>query len=792
MSKPASSSPSLNDKQEFLEIKSVSLEWKLSNLKHIFDSSKGDTKSKCVKSAFFGMGKWQVFFYPNSGHDQYCSLYLSCQPTPEEFEKAAVYQLTKHSLLPSSASSSTLSPTSTQLKPLDPNQVPWQREGLFKFTFEIKSLDRRTTYKTMEANDHAFSHEARNWGWAQYWRRNDAYYSNPSAKYNDAFLICCTIVYSPIPPAPQPTTQTIKKLMPLDLLEAYSSLFNDPLYSDICFKIIRRRRNRDGSADQKSHSNLVVRRLYASKKILIRRSEYFSTMFESGFAESTVTLSNDSSDDPNYQRDMNNPDRFAQGEQFEDDDEDDLMEEDSDDCDDDENVRNEDFEEEEMNQETTHKDQELETYEEGAEPAKRDSGDHELIRFQDNDSSFGAASHNKSLQSDSSAERSLNILTSDGMAEQSGQSINYGTIADNSTEFVTESSPAHMIALGPHDSHLATSNPAPVSSPGLKIAHPSNLIHPSQDNRVASKVVNHNCSTDLSPSRSLHQTASAGQSKPSRKPTNLRSARKMTVIEVTDAAYTTFKALLYFLYTDSISFAPLSSTYRCLKDEALETGIPFCYSSRKAYGHAMIAKAAFIGSGGQSVPSGSAVDSSLVCSAKAIYRLADKLNLTELKSRAFEHITRSLTVQNIPMEVFSSFTSAYEEIRKIEVNYMLTHWNEVRDGRSMKTVLKMLSDGGKVCSGFSEIWSVLLSNLEFKPKLVDSTLSLGVVGSGSSQQVNHLQHHQNDSSQDAIVPAVGGGAGGGMGAASQGREAVELLWTPVDRVPQGGGSGGSN
>lgn len=48
---------------------------------------------------------------------------------------------------------------------------------------KIKSLDRRTTYKTMEANDHAFSHEARNWGWAQYWRRNDAYYSNPSVSF---------------------------------------------------------------------------------------------------------------------------------------------------------------------------------------------------------------------------------------------------------------------------------------------------------------------------------------------------------------------------------------------------------------------------------------------------------------------------------------------------------------------------------------------------------------------------------------------------------------------------------
>jgi len=763
-----------------------------SNLKHIFDSSKGDTKSKCVKSAFFGQGKWQVFFYPNSGHDQYCSLYLSCQPTTEEFEKAAVYQLTKHSLLPSSASSSNLSPNSSHLKPLDPNQVPWQREGLFKFTFEIKSLDRRTTYKTMEANDHAFSHEARNWGWAQYWRRNDAYYSNPSAKYNDAFLICCTIVYSPTPPAPQPTTQTIKKLMPLDLLEAYSSLFNDPLYSDICFKIIRRRRHREMS-DQKSRSNVVVRRLYASKKILIRRSEYFSTMFESGFAESTVTLSNDSSDEPNHSRDMNSADRFTSAEQGDDDDDDDLMEEDSDDCDDDEIVRNEDFDEEDMMEENMLKDQQLKPYEAGVELAKRDSGDHELIRFQDNDASFAAANHDKTLQSDSTADKSLNILTSDGIAEQTGRSINYGTIADSSTEVVPESPTANLIAIDSHNSHLASPNPAPAcsASPGLKIAHQPNLIHPSQDNRVIQKLVNHSCCNDQSPTQITHQATSAAHSKPTRKPTNLRSARKMTVIEVTDAAYTTFKALLYFLYTDSISFAPLSSTYRCLKDEAMETGVPFLYGSRKAYGNAMIARAAFIGSGGQSVPSGSAVDSSLVCSAKAIYRLADKLNLTELKSRAFEHITRSLTVQNIPMEVFSSFTSAYEEIRKIEVNYMLTHWNEVRDGRSMKTVLKMLSDGGKVCSGFSEIWSVLLSNLEFKPKLVDNPLSLGVV-SGGAQQVNHLQHHQNDSSQDAMAPAASGSAVGGIGASSHSREAIELPWTPIERVPQGGGSGASN
>jgi len=35
------------------------------------------------------------------------------------------------------------------------------------------------------------------------------------------------------------------------------------------------------------------------------------------------------------------------------------------------------------------------------------------------------------------------------------------------------------------------------------------------------------------------------------------------------------------------------------------------------------------------------------CSAKAIYRLADKIGLPELKERAFEHIVKNLTVQNV-------------------------------------------------------------------------------------------------------------------------------------------------
>jgi hypothetical protein len=52
-------------------------------------------------------------------------------------------------------------------------------------------------------------------------------------------------------------------------------------------------------------------------------------------------------------------------------------------------------------------------------------------------------------------------------------------------------------------------------------------------------------------------------------------------------------------------------------------------------------------------------------SAKAVYRLADKLDLPALKLRAFQHISSQLTAQNIPAEVFSRFSSTFEDVRKV-------------------------------------------------------------------------------------------------------------------------------
>jgi len=66
-------------------------------------------------------------------------------------------------------------------------------------------------------------------------------------------------------------------------------------------------------------------------------------------------------------------------------------------------------------------------------------------------------------------------------------------------------------------------------------------------------------------------------------------------------------------------------------------------------------------------------------SAKAVYRLADKLDLPALKLRAFQHISSQLTAQNIPAEVFSRFSSTFEDVRKVRLSpsFHITNYLEL-------------------------------------------------------------------------------------------------------------------
>lgn len=51
----------------FLETKSITLEWSVSNLKNLFDSSRGDAKSRCIKSGCCS-GSWYTYYADNHWH----------------------------------------------------------------------------------------------------------------------------------------------------------------------------------------------------------------------------------------------------------------------------------------------------------------------------------------------------------------------------------------------------------------------------------------------------------------------------------------------------------------------------------------------------------------------------------------------------------------------------------------------------------------------------------------------------------------------------------------------------
>jgi hypothetical protein len=98
---------------------------------------------------------------------------------------------------------------------------------------------------------------------AQFARRDSIYYQSPNVKAQDAFVIICSVVSTPVPPPPPPPVTHYS--VPKPLLDTIGSLLDDPAYSDVQFIIARR-----------GQDSRTARRIWASKKIL-SRADYFST-----------------------------------------------------------------------------------------------------------------------------------------------------------------------------------------------------------------------------------------------------------------------------------------------------------------------------------------------------------------------------------------------------------------------------------------------------------------------------------------------------------------------------------
>ncbi|GMK56447.1 hypothetical protein CspeluHIS016_0302870 [Cutaneotrichosporon spelunceum] len=592
---------------EFNETTTVMLEWKLSGLRAMYDSSKGDAKSKCIKSAIFGDpdNLWEVLFYPNSGvkekdTDQYLSsLYLWCVPTQQERENALGSK--------------------------------WVRKGLWWFRFEVRAANDSGKPVVLgaakDASNHTFAAEtATNWGWQKFATR-DSLFKHPLVEQNDYFTIICTITSQPQPPAghwlglgipqrpDQPTAVSgwtgtgwtgsggasggvgggtyaaggPKRVVPRDLISSVGEMLDDPLYSDIEFVIPAPKGTAPGG------KRAAPRKIYAIKKLL-NRCEYFDAMFHGGFGENDSNLSDGDDDGLDPLSDSDGEDEAVDlvkgphsgiprvsGHPY-----------------DDQNVSN------------------------GANtPPGRDGNRTFLRNEQDNDDGADEGSH-------------------DG---------------------------AETSASGQSSQHSESDDEEPDGSGA------------GRDQAVAAASV-------LQTSR-----------KRAREESGVVAGPRKTRVIVRDSAWSTWWAVLYWLYTDVVYFAPLSSSFGDPKSTT-ETSA----RSRREW------TAQWLAERGMTDEAGEGPVGPRPVSAKAVYRLADKLDLPALKLRAFQHIISQLTPYNIPAEVFSRFSSMFDEVRKLA--YFLKHWAEIKKSDAMTNIWSQIRSGKHV--GFEEVWPVIMSQLDYR------------------------------------------------------------------------------
>ncbi|KAI0075945.1 hypothetical protein K474DRAFT_1663579 [Panus rudis PR-1116 ss-1] len=150
------------------------------------------------------------------------------------------------------------------------------------------------------------------------------------------------------------------------------------------------------------------------------------------------------------------------------------------------------------------------------------------------------------------------------------------------------------------------------------------------------------------------------------------------VIVIPDVAFTTWRALIYYLGTDDITFRSLKST-------------------------------------GNDRESNQATLTPPVCSPKSMYRLCDRLHIEPLRKKALDAIRAQLSPKNIFHEMFSPYTSRYPDVQEVEVLFAYTKRQELNGKEDIPYWLSRFA-GGELGHAESSLRLLLLQALNLRAK----------------------------------------------------------------------------
>ncbi|KAI1784244.1 hypothetical protein LXA43DRAFT_229962 [Ganoderma leucocontextum] len=138
------------------------------------------------------------------------------------------------------------------------------------------------------------------------------------------------------------------------------------------------------------------------------------------------------------------------------------------------------------------------------------------------------------------------------------------------------------------------------------------------------------------------------------------TTKRYLEVPVSNIAYRTLRACVFYLYTGKTNFLPLTSSGAADRQFAMLT---------------------------------TSNDLAPPCSPKSIYRLAELYGLTELQDFAYNEIISQLSPENILEEAFSSFFARYDRLRGHAVSYLSQNYSKPAVQQSLPDIIQRIALG---------------------------------------------------------------------------------------------------
>ncbi|KAK4704554.1 hypothetical protein P7C70_g1659, partial [Phenoliferia sp. Uapishka_3] len=138
-------------------------------------------------------------------------------------------------------------------------------------------------------------------------------------------------------------------------------------------------------------------------------------------------------------------------------------------------------------------------------------------------------------------------------------------------------------------------------------------------------------------------------------------------IDISSHSYATYRAVLCWIITSHIEFAPLTSTFSDVNKDAKVARKKWISDDFVKTAHHCIA-----------------------VSPKSVYRLAHFLELPVLQAVALKAIKSNLRVENILIELIGDAATTFEEIREVELKFAAKHWSKIKEHQSAEALAESM------------------------------------------------------------------------------------------------------